>query len=75
MTTMNRELYEALLDAGANSDKAAAASESVPSPNDLVTRYDLKTLEVSLVWKIIGLLGVQTGLLIAILKLFPGGSA
>ncbi len=56
MTTMNRELYEALLNAGADSDKAAAASESVPSRNETATRFDLQVMENSLVWKIAALL-------------------
>ena len=49
MTAINRELYEALLSAGADKKQAADAAESVPIKSDLATKSDLKETELRIV--------------------------
>ena len=54
MTTMNREMYEALISVGADKKQAADAAESVPVKSDIATKSDLKDTELRLVrWMIL----------------------
>jgi hypothetical protein len=76
MTTINQELYEALIAAGAPDDAAKRAAASVLSHDqrtDLATKLDLEVLKQELraeMWKTVG---AQTIVLIGVmvaLKIF-----
>jgi hypothetical protein len=76
MTSINQELYEALIAAGAPDEAAKRAAASVLSHDqrtDLATKLDLEVLKQELraeMWKIVG---AQTILLIGVmvaLKIF-----
>jgi hypothetical protein len=76
MTSINQELYEALIAAGAPDEAAKKAAASVLSHDqrtDLATKLDLEVLKQELraeMWKIVG---AQTILLIGVmvaLKIF-----
>lgn len=69
MTAINKELYDALVAAGAPEDKASAAAATVKPAEDLATGADLANLKAD----IRGWMLAQTLLLIAAmvgLKLF-----
>lgn len=76
MSMMNSELYDALLDAGANTEKARAAASSVGDINQLITKADLKMAlaeqKADILKWMVGAMIAQAGLVVAlILGLLP----
>jgi hypothetical protein len=71
MTTINQELYEALLAAGAPDDLAKRAAASVLSQehrSDLATKADLAALESALIKWMVGIMGFMTTLFVVVVK-------
>ena len=66
MSTMVKEIYEALKSAGAEEKLAIAAAEVVPSAEGLVTKADISALKADIyrqLWLMgIGLLGAMVAL-------------
>jgi hypothetical protein len=71
MTTINQELYEALIAAGAPDDAAKRAAASVLSfdqRTDLATKADLAELKVDLIKWMVGTMGFMTTLFVFVVK-------
>lgn len=74
MTTINQELYKALLVAGVPEDQATAAAIATPHADDIVTKADLTAaladLRADILYWIVGGFMVQTALLLSVPALF-----
>jgi hypothetical protein len=71
VTTINQELYEALIAAGAPDDLAKRAAANVLSPDqrtDLATKADLAELKAELIKWMVGIMGFMTTLFVIIVK-------
>jgi hypothetical protein len=71
MTTLNQELYEALIAAGAPDELAKRAAANVLSPDqriDLATKADLAELKAELIKWMVGIMGFMTTLFVIIVK-------
>jgi hypothetical protein len=71
VTTINQELYEALIAAGAPDDLAKRAAANVLSPDqrtDLATKADLAELKAELIKWMVGIMGFMTTLFVVIVK-------
>lgn len=73
MTTINHELYKALLTAGVPEDQATAAAIATPHAGDIVTKTDLRAaladLRNDILYWMVGGFMVQTALLLSVLTL------
>ena len=68
MTSLHKELYEALREAGASEDKAKAAASSLMPGAQVASKLDLAKLESRLLWGLGGgglvALGIATGIIL-----------
>lgn len=76
MTAINKELYDALVAAGAPEEKASAAAATVKLAEDLATQADIALLRADLnalearIYKVIGAQTIALVLAMVGLKLF-----
>ncbi len=63
MSTMQAELYDALIEGGTSEPKARAAAEAAAHPKfeDMATKIDLAELEARLTWRMVS----STGIIVA----------
>ena len=69
MTSINIELYDALVAARVPEKKARAAAAGVMPNNQVATKADLKSLETRLTWRMITICGGFATITIAVITL------
>ena len=72
MSSITIELYDALKSAGASEEQARKAAEAVSGSKETATKSDLVSLGIRLIKWMIGMLGVQTVIILTLISWMLG---